>query len=309
MDNIEPRQYSIDSPAKVNLYLEIKGVRDDGYHLLEMLNVTVGFADKIELRISPSLELNIEVVGSGLCDQLRDIRRNLAARAAQIFLQRHNLKVNLTIRINKVIPVGAGLGGGSSNAAATLRALEEIFHLPQPLTLQEMAELLGADVPFCYAGEFGYVAGIGEKITPLPGQTLTGIPIALILPTISVSTAEIFSLVRQSGVYGKQPQPPESKLLEKLLATHSTELYSRLVELMQNDLTPYVCSRYPYLAALLERLGNNPLLAVGMSGSGSTIFVLPRDQRLNRADFRTLVAKITDFDDQRVVFTQLLANS
>jgi len=311
MDNSETRQYSIDSPAKVNLYLKIKGVRDDGYHLLEMVNVTVGLADKIELRSSPSSEHSIAVIGSGLCDELRDISHNLAARAAKLFLERHNLKVSLTIKIDKVIPVGAGLGGGSSNAAATLRGLEEIFNLPTPLSPREMADLLGADVPFCYSGGLAHVTGIGEKVVPLPVQSLTEVPIALVLPPISVSTAEIFSLVRQSGSYEKhlQEEAPESRVLEELRAIPTEQLYSKLIEGMQNDLTPYVCSRHSYLAALLERLSSNPLLAVGMSGSGSTIFVLPRDQRLNRADFRTLVAQITDFDDQRVVFTQLLANS
>ena len=174
------------APAKVNLFLHVTGRRADGYHLIESLFALVDFADRI----------TVEVREDGNVVRANDVAgvpedADLALRAARLLKSRAGVAQGCAVRIDKAIPLGAGLGGGSSDAASVLLALNRLWNLRMPRTaLAALALELGADVPFFVHGENAIVRGVGEAIEPvsLPRQW-----IALAMPRVSVPTASIFA--------------------------------------------------------------------------------------------------------------------
>ena len=300
-------QFSIKSPAKVNLALRIKGQRADCYHLLEMINTTVGFGDILRFTLEPASQIEIRIVGNGLIEELKDPEKNLAALAAKLFLSHYGLTAKVTIEIEKEIPLGSGLGGASSNAAATLRALSSALELAMPFGDVELAHKLGADVPYCLKGGLACVTGIGEEVAPLPEAGVAGVPICLILPGFSVNTAEIFAEVRKQA--GASTVSGELDLLEKFSRCSQENLYQTVISEIGNDLTQFAAAKYPRLSQMLEQINSHDLIVAEMSGSGSTLFILPLSNQTPLKEFRGKVARIGNFDGSRIVFTQLLANS
>ena len=176
------------APAKVNLYLHVTGRRPDGYHLLDSLIVFADLCDTVTA--APAERLSLTLAGP-FADAL-DGADNLVSRAARALAAHAGRPPRATLRLVKHVPVAAGLGGGSSDAAAALRALIRLWGLS--IEADELARLaleLGADVPVCLAGHACFVGGIGDALTPAPA--LPSAPILLVNPGVAVPTTEVFA--------------------------------------------------------------------------------------------------------------------
>ncbi|HEX7089231.1 MAG TPA: 4-(cytidine 5'-diphospho)-2-C-methyl-D-erythritol kinase [Longimicrobiales bacterium] len=247
-----------EAPAKLNLRLEILAREDTGYHQLESVFCTIDLADELELRAGPP-GIRLEVTGA----ELGPPERNLAHRAAVAFFRATGSEPALTIRLDKRIPAGAGLGGGSSDAAATLRALNELYGRPlDGPALMRLGAALGSDVPYFVTGAaLALVWGRGERVLPLPPPPRA--PVLLAVPPFAIATAEAYrALDRQRGT---APVPRTIRLED--LST-----WDGLAATAANDFEPVVFRAHPDLARLrdaLEALGARP---ARLTGSGSTVF-------------------------------------
>lgn len=182
------RQITLLAPAKLNLTLDIVGVRADGYHDMQMVMQTIDLCDRLTL--IPRTDGNIRCI----CDAfaLPQGMDNLAARAASAFFSAAGVSAGVEIRLHKEIPSGAGMGGGSADAAAVLFGLNRLWGYPlPPAALGKAAESVGADVPFCLHGGTALVEGIGERITPLPD--LKDVCFLVVKPPFSIHTGNAFA--------------------------------------------------------------------------------------------------------------------
>ncbi len=259
------------APAKLNLGLRIVGRRADGYHELESVFVPIDLADEIGLDIRTGEPPEVGLVVSGAGDEVPADARNLAFRAARSFLDVAGLRARVRISLVKRIPAAAGLGGGSSDAAAVLRGLSE--HFPAALGrpgLEELALGLGADVPFFLDPRPALVSGIGERRAPLPGR-LPRLAVLLANPGEPVPTARVFAAhARAAKAFG-----PSGRLAQQLaaaLAGPSESLAGRLQDLVENDLDAAAEMVCPAIARVRAALRGTGALAVGMSGSGGTLY-------------------------------------
>ena len=258
--------------AKVNLRLKVEGRRADGYHLLSMLNCNVDFYDEISLTLNDrggEVELRLQAeAGQPVLEELCSVSDNLASRAASLFFERVAPAAGCRITLLKRLPLGAGLGGGSSDAAAVLSMLAEALAVDKE-DAAELALSLGADVPYALHGGLALVSGIGEEVQPLRFAENSQPPIFLILPPYAMATREIFSMFR-----GKHP---ELKLVKdsavQNLSAHELS-FRDLSSLVSNDLEVVALEHRPELGRLLSELRSAGWRA-GMTGSGSTLFVLP----------------------------------
>lgn len=186
----------VKAPAKVNLSLDITGTREDGYHLLKTVMQSIDLCDTVTVSDEGKEDSGITVVCDG---DIPDIERNIAYKTAEAYFEAVEKKIpDVTIKIKKKIPVAAGLGGASADAAAVLIALDKIFDYP--LTDDEMLELatsIGADVPFCMCGGTAVAEGIGGLISPLPD--MPECYFVLVKPCNKTSTAEMYRLYDKKG--------------------------------------------------------------------------------------------------------------
>jgi 4-diphosphocytidyl-2-C-methyl-D-erythritol kinase len=252
------------SVAKINLTLEILGKRPDGFHELATWMVPVGLYDSMEIERAsrPSFFSN--------APELKGDSSNLVIRAAQIFNRAASIDVAYAIRLEKKIPIGAGLGGGSSNAAATLRLLNDLHNGPFRLQqLEELAANLGSDVAFFIYGRSAWCTGRGERIEPRAFPD--NLWVCLFKPGFAVSTAAAYRAYAQLAGDCKRGRQTDTR-------------WGKL----RNDLEPAVLPKYLFL-----RLGKvwlekqSETLFALMSGSGSTTFAIVRSQ----ADGETLQAR------------------
>ena len=253
--------HSILAPAKVNLNLKIVGRRGDGYHLLDSLIVFTAFGDRI--LVQPSAQDSISIDGQ-FGDMLKEpSSENICAKALTAFRAAGGRIGPLAIHIQKNIPVGAGLGGGSSDAAALLRWLQDNTDNPIPdASLSEIALSLGADVAACLAGCALLMTGIGETITP--ASTALHGHILLASPRVFMPTKTIFSALAQNG-FGvqnntdKAPQSPDGTV---------ADLVAR-----GNDLQPVAIEQAPVIGDLIQQISAQAgCVAAQMTGSGSACF-------------------------------------
>ncbi|NLY89718.1 MAG: 4-(cytidine 5'-diphospho)-2-C-methyl-D-erythritol kinase [Firmicutes bacterium] len=254
--------------AKINLSLDILGKRSDGYHELESVMQSVSLADELIFRPAAGVSLtasdpNLAVDESNTV--LRAVRRMQeaagSARGVEIFLQ-------------KRIPSGAGLGGGSADAAAVLVALNRWWGLNLPLpALEEIAADVGSDVPFCLTGGTALVRGRGERVTRLP--PLPAVRILLVKPPVSVETAEVYRRF-QAAAAGRRPETERMIAAVKNGEIHElTSAWGNLLEKVTSELRPEVAAAKKWL----ESYG----LPVLMTGSGPTLFaLLPEGFRKSR---------------------------
>ena len=277
----------------MNLRLKIEGRRADGYHLLSMINVCTDLCDEICLEITESPGVEIEVSGSALCesDLLGDPARNLAARAAAEFLREFHAPGGVKLHLRKRIPIAAGLGGGSSDAAAVFRMLYAAFVSARGSgsgarnKLFDLALSLGADVPFFLSSGFAHVGGVGEVIQEIDTPFLQGMPCLLALPQAGVSSAAVYQdLRRDCPVLDRRCDAAARDFCTRFSAGQARELdhaavqelHGTLLELIENDLEPWVCRASPEAAAILKRLRGCGDVASSITGSGSAMFCLPR---------------------------------
>ena len=250
--------------AKVNLRLRIFAPRADGFHPLETLFCRISLADRLRLRLRSRPGVSIRVTGS---EPAPPNAENLAARAADLFLKHARVGGGVEIELEKHVPPASGLGGGSSDAAAVLRTLSGAAEKPlDPSGLIELGAELGSDVPFFVVDEpLAWARGRGELLAPAP--LLPPRPLLLVLPDISVATADAYALWdeewREAGAPSSEPMG---------LDFASVESWESVVTLASNDFEPVIFPRHPSLAAFKERLEEtNPLFAM-LSGSGSALF-------------------------------------
>lgn len=250
------------APAKINLCLRIAGVREDGYHLLDSVVVAVRIFDWVEIRVerSPRPDVRLICQPPGAAPSGRD---NLALRAAMLFAERTRWQRRIDLTLRKVIPSGAGLGGGSSDAAAVLRGLNALTD--KPVLSSQLAHWgleLGADVPFFLVGSAARMRGIGEQLEPTRSPLPVGQPIVVAFPRLGLSTAEVYAHYDRSLTSGKgatsmnQPNSNQGPLRAWL----------------RNDLEAAAFQLLPALPALKRQLCALGARGVLMTGSGSAVF-------------------------------------
>jgi 4-diphosphocytidyl-2-C-methyl-D-erythritol kinase len=248
------------SPAKVNLCLRVVGRRPDGYHLLDSIFVPVDLCDHVTLEVDdagPGRATTIDV----RCDHpgVPSGDDNLAARAVRALLADRGWGARVRCVIAKTIPPGAGLGGGSANAATVLLAMDALLGLALPSAhLREIALALGADVPFFLGGGPARVRGIGEDVEPIAGWPDLRLVIAI--PPIAVATRWAF---RTFAEHGRGHAGEEAARLAAGTAPNQ--------RLLVNDLEQVVLPAFPAIAALKERILRAGAAAAVMSGSGSAV--------------------------------------
>ncbi|MGO8838187.1 MAG: 4-(cytidine 5'-diphospho)-2-C-methyl-D-erythritol kinase [Limisphaerales bacterium] len=255
------------SPAKVNLLLNILGKRPDGYHELETVMQPVNFCDRLTFeRRGATVELS--------CNDatLPVDARNLVHRAATGFLSAVKTGDGVRVHLEKKIPLAAGLGGGSGNAATTLLALNELFGRPlAPAELDDLAATLGSDVPFFLQNRPALATGRGEKIQPLDDfPALQGKVFLLIHPGFGISTPWAYQALARfpKALNGRPGRAAE--LIAKLQAND----WPAVADSFYNSLEAPALEKYPVLALFQEFLRTNGALAALMSGSGSTTFAI-----------------------------------
>lgn len=260
------RDLRIRAHAKINLYLDVVGKREDGYHKLETVFHSIGLHDQIILRERSKKEFTIQ------CEhpEVPKDSKNLVCQAVQSLDNVVGGIGGLEIQINKRIPVAAGLAGGSANAAAVLYGVNELFALGlSTKVLMDIGSKLGADVPFCLHGGAAYGTGIGDILTPLP--VLPDIPLVLINTGIAVSTAEVF----------KNFNITLTKLKKESIIIRTCVEKSDIIGIgknLYNVLERPVFTIHPELAELKSQLSTQTgCYGALMSGSGATIFALMED--------------------------------
>ncbi len=251
---------SLAAPAKLNLGLHVLRRRPDGYHDLETVFVPIAWHDR--LYVSPADALTFTCSDSALPTD----EANLVVRAAQLLAREARVKRGAALHLEKHLPHGAGLGGGSSDAAAALRGLTALWGLDLPRARQHALALeLGSDVPFFLDAVPAHATGRGEKLTPLRdgvGSPFSlAYPLVVVVPPVHVSTAEAYRFVT--------PRADARPDLDRLVATGDLERWR--AELI-NDFEAPVCAHYPALVALRQALADAGAAYVSMSGSGSAFF-------------------------------------
>jgi len=253
-------QVSLNAPAKINLFLRVLSRRPDGFHDIESLIQAVDLYDRIVLERSDVIELNCS-------DKSLPVAEDNLAFSAAVMLQSRHYFPGVRINLTKNIPSGAGLGGGSSDAAFVLRGLCQLYGLkPSPDELFEIAASLGSDVPFFLTTGQAFVRGRGEVLTRV--DLPLDYDIVIITPPVFLSTADVYrGLDLDLTNYGKG-----------LLLTRKID-FSRLIRLLGqfgNDLEKVVLTRYPNLGELKRSLLGTGALYSSMTGSGSSFFGLFR---------------------------------
>jgi 4-diphosphocytidyl-2-C-methyl-D-erythritol kinase len=242
--------------AKVNLALHVRGLKSNGYHELDSLVTFANIGDIIEVRPSNELKLTIE---GPFADNVPKDTDNIVIKAAKFLSPDGKAHINLI----KNLPVEAGLGGGSADAAATLRSLSKLWNIPIPKT----PEVLGADVPICLLKETAIVQGIGEKITPV--SIPSNLHIVLIKPNIGLSTAKVFNNLKNK----------HNEKMCTFKGTDSIEEFANYLNKLRNDLLQTSITIVPLLRDIINFLNvQNGNYYTQMSGSGTTCFGLFDDE-------------------------------
>jgi 4-diphosphocytidyl-2-C-methyl-D-erythritol kinase len=271
----------LEARAKINLGLEVRGKRPDGYHEIRSLMQTIRLADRLDLADDPTGRLTLRCPGSDLPEDesnlvfraallLRSIAgagRGGKARGTALRGAKPRGTPGARIVLHKRIPVGAGLGGGSSDAAAALAGLSRLWGLRlPPAELEDLASSLGADVPFFIRGGTQFAAGKGERLTRLP--PLPVLPVLIVAPKIFVATETIYGDNRLALT----PRGPLSRLSDCDMTTRSGVV--DCVTRLRNDLEPIVVRRHPRVGRIMREIGALAPVVVRVSGSGSSLFVL-----------------------------------
>lgn len=267
---------TVEAPAKVNLTLLVTGKRPDGYHLLDSLVAFAGIGDTIAARPAEALTL---IVDGPTAASLPE-GENIVIKAARLLAEAAGVPLAAEIRLTKRLPVAAGIGGGSADAAATLTALSRVWNLAlPPERMQALALSIGADVPVCLAGRPTRMEGVGEVLTPAPA--LPPAWLVLVNPLVPLSTPSVFK-ARTAPFSAPDPlthSPADAHALAEVLAAS------------RNDLTAPAVTLLPLVGEMLAAIAAQPdCLLARMSGSGATCFGLFADETAARAAARGLSA-------------------
>jgi 4-diphosphocytidyl-2-C-methyl-D-erythritol kinase len=250
------------APAKINLMLDVLHKRPDGYHEVEMVMTMVDLSDRLEMVELP----RDTIIISSQAGYIPLDEKNLAFQAARLIKDRYDVKDGVHIHLDKKIPVAAGLAGGSSDAAATLRGLNRLWGLGIPTDeLQLLGAELGSDVPFCVTGGTALATGRGEKLTPIPNPPQMWVILAK--PPINVSTAEIYTRFKSNQI---TKHPSAAAMIEAIQSGNFYDVCGQLGNVLE-DVT---LKLHPQVQQLKEAMMNLGAEGTLMSGSGPTVFGL-----------------------------------
>ncbi|WP_086348406.1 4-(cytidine 5'-diphospho)-2-C-methyl-D-erythritol kinase [Candidatus Enterococcus clewellii] len=249
------------APAKINLGLDALYKREDGYHELEMVMASVDLADRLFFETLTENQIIIETDNSFIpVDQ-----KNHAFAAAELVKKKFQIETGVRIYIEKRIPVAAGLAGGSSDCAATLRGLNRLWNLG--LSNQDLADLgseIGSDVPYCIEGGTAFVTGRGERIEKMPPMPQCWV--VLVKPKMSVSTGSIFGSLSFNSI-----QHPDIPALKAAVMAND---YDKMTQTIGNALEGVTIQKHPVVQQIKDRMLKFGADAALMSGSGPTVFAL-----------------------------------
>lgn len=276
------------APAKINLTLDVLHKRDDGYHEVEMILTTIDLADRLFLEKID--EKKIEIISE--THYVPNDERNLAYQAAALFIDAFQIDSGVRIHIDKEIPVAAGLAGGSSDAAATLRGMNRLFDVDADIeTLQSLGEKIGSDVPFCVIGGTALAQGRGEKLTPLPSPPSCWVVLAK--PPIGVSTKAVYGNLDLSKIV----HPNTEKAIEALKNQNLDELCRHL----GNVLEPVTISMHQEVQQIKDLMIQAGADGVLMSGSGPTVFAIVKKKSRAERIYNSLRGFCTDVHVVRMI--------
>ena len=245
--------------AKINLSLDICGILDNGYHSVSMLMQSVELCDIVSIEKSDDISVQTDN------PLIPDGKENIAYRACELMINEYKIPHGFSIKIKKNIPVAGGMAGGSTDAAAVMRGINEICNLDlSNEKLMELALFLGADVPFCIQKKPALAEGVGEKLTPIKGLS-KDLYILLINPNILISTKEIYGKIDYKKCFNiVNNEALISALNEKKLEKAAPHM----INVMQS-VTEEIC---PEIGAIINRLYENGADVALMSGSGATCY-------------------------------------
>ena len=289
------------APAKLNLMLRVVGRRPDGYHLLEMLNLCVDLYDAIELTLSDHGQDALTVTFSeSLAPRINaeeqraiaSFAHNSMGKAVEAFRAEFGLPHTAQICAHKRIPSGAGLGGGSSDAAVVLRLLAEATraqarHAQTEQRLRHLALKLGADLPFFLGGRAAWVSGVGEQLGVIPSHPLSGREVLLVVPPFGCATPAVYAALRSQRPTIESPAPLRQLAPERW--TEGAALATEFIQMLGNDLEAPACAVAPELTGLLAALRAIPGVYAQLTGSGSVVFVLPCEAAVFSAESKAAV--------------------
>lgn len=269
--------------AKINLGLRVLGKRPDGYHNIETYLLQIDLADRLFFELLPHPEIRFT------CNwpELADAEGNLCVQACRVLENYCGRRIGINIHLEKTIPHGAGLGGGSSDAAVTLMAINQLLTLElSVIELSELATQLGSDVPFFLHGGLAYACGRGELVTPL--DYMPEIWILIVKPEVAVSTKWVYNNLK-FGLTNNQKNTTLASLKNSLSEP------DKLREVCQNEMESVVFARHPELAVIKSRLQGMGALPVSMTGSGSAMFGIFASQRAVREGARVFGKRYCTF--------------
>ncbi len=285
--------------AKINLSLIVLDRRSDGYHNLHTVMATLSLADALD--ISPANDPGIDLTCSN--PSLPRDKQNLVYQAAALLAQKIGMEPALSIRLQKNIPFGAGLGGGSSDAAATLLALNRLWSAN--LSREELSSLaaeLGSDVPFFLYAPVAVCTGRGEQVRPLSLRCRR--PLVLVLPNLHVPTAEVYRYFQPDTQRG-------SAAVAEVEAALADDDLDRLLVRPVNNLFEPALQRFPQIAAIKQRIEKLGISPVGLCGSGATLFIPCDDEEQARKRARSInqaniaAAMVAHFDPATEPFPEV----
>lgn len=275
------KEVTVETPAKINLSLDVTGKRQNGYHNLEMIMQSISLCDRV----------TVEKRSSGLtiqCDfpYVPNDSRNIAWKAAEAFLAECREKGGARIIVEKTIPVCAGLAGGSTNAAGVLKAMNSLYGKPlSEERLTAVARRLGADVPFCLHGGTVLARGIGDELTPLPD--FAGVRVVVVKPPFPISTPWVY---RNLNLHALGERPDTPALID---AIKKKDLHA-LARGMRNVLESVTLKAHWEIGRIMEEFLALGALGSRMSGSGSAVFGLFDDDALAEKAFEQFRGRYTD---------------
>lgn len=258
-------ELTIHAYAKINLGLDVLRKREDGYHDLKMIMQTVNLYDVLTFTKTESPEVSLTIKNSSLpCNN-----NNLIVKAANLMIQKYQLKQGVSIHLSKHIPIAAGMAGGSADAAATLKAMNQLFGLGA--SMQELMDLgvtLGADIPYCILEGTALSEGIGEILTPL-----TPIPtcyIVVVKPNINVSTKFVYQNLNLD-VLEKHPD------IDGVVSSITAHNLKGITDRLDNVLETVTIPQYPVIQEIKDQMLKMGASGSLMSGSGPTVFGIFKD--------------------------------
>jgi 4-diphosphocytidyl-2-C-methyl-D-erythritol kinase len=249
------------APAKINLGLDVLGKRQDGYHELAMIMASVDLADHLHIEEIPEDKIIIETNKAFLPTD----KKNHVYEAIELLKKRYGIKKGVKVYIQKHIPVAAGLGGGSTDCAAALRAVNRLWNLN--LSISELASIggeIGSDVPYCVYSQTALVEGFGEKVTLI--KSMPQCWVVVVKPRMSVSTRTVFAQVKMEEMH----HPDIPALMEAIEAGD----YQKMTANLGNSLEAVTIKRHPVIQQIKDRMLKYGADAAMMSGSGPTVYAL-----------------------------------